>query len=236
MSKEIIKAKYPLLLRLVDGDAIDEDLTKLAPKTDVIGVGSYNAGTQCGLIGNHVIAGTYQGCRFFNFRFDEVDTGIVWTLVTGQTGAQFINCVWVSRSTNPTIGLKATAVYGLGVIDCQFESVNGYTTACISLKSGVTDNCIIRGCHIGGAIGILIDNGVTNTAGRILIDDNRFMNLTMCIDDNSDSGTGIAVVTRNVMVSEETIGANMYDINLALAAGNIATGSDNTLDVPIKAV
>ena len=217
-------------------DAFTEDLTKLAQKTDVIGVGSYNAGKQCGLIGNHVIDSTsYAGCRFFGFRFEEVDTGIVWTIPTQQSGIEFHDCVWSARGTNPTIGLKSTASYALHVINCRFEAVNGYTTACISLKTGVSDDTIIQGCQFGGAIGILIDNGVTNTAGRIWIDDNRFMNLTMCIDDNSDGGTGIAVVTRNIMVSEATIGVNMYDINLALAAGNIATGSDNTLDVPIKA-
>ena len=54
--------------RYVKGDALTEDLTALAQKTDVIGVGSYDANKQPGLIGNHVIGAiNYAGCRFINF-------------------------------------------------------------------------------------------------------------------------------------------------------------------------
>ncbi len=222
----------------VKGDALTEDLVALAQKTDVIGVGSYNAGKQAGLIGNHVIVGTYAGCRFFNFRFEEVDTGIVWTAPTGATGLEFHSCVWSARGTNPTIGLKTTAVYALKVINCQFESVNGYSTACINLKSGVSDDTIIQGCDIGGAIGILIDNGVTTVAGHIRIDKCDFNNLTLCVDDNSIAGTGSARITNCTMISAAACGAaggtigNCLDYNARLAANNFLSGSDGNIRAP----
>ena len=55
---------------LCKGDALDEDLVLLAQKTDVIGLGSYNANQKCGLIGNHVpTTNDAYGTRFYNFWF-----------------------------------------------------------------------------------------------------------------------------------------------------------------------
>ena len=53
---------------LCKADAFVENLVLLAQKTDVIGVGSYNANAKCALVGNHVPT-TRQayGTRFFNF-------------------------------------------------------------------------------------------------------------------------------------------------------------------------
>ena len=123
------------------------------------------------------------------------------------------------------------------VIGCDFEASNatgGFSTAGIILKSGVSDNTIIKGNRFGGGIGIVIDNGVTNTAGRIWIENNHFYNTTFAIDDNSDGGTGIAVVIENFAVSDGIV-ANVFDINLLRAIGNKTVGSDNALDVPISA-
>ena len=220
------------------GDKLTEDLVILAEKTDVIGVGSCNAGKKPCLVGNHVpITTTTGGCRFINWQFEEADNGIMWTLTSVSASIEFHNCTFSSRSAVATGGIRSTANYGFKVINCDFEAAGaagGFSTACIELKTGVSDNQIFTGNRFGGGIGIVIDNGVTNTAGRIWIENNHFYNTTFAIDDNSDGGTGIAVVIENFAVSD-CIVANVFDINLLLAIGNKTVGSDNALDVPISA-
>ncbi len=218
------------------GDSLTEDLVLLAEKTDVIGVGTANMWPKGWLNGNHIPVTTAMGgCRFINWIFTEPDNGIMWTVTgTYSTGIQFVDCTFSSRSTVATTGIKSTACYNFKVLGCDFEASNatgGFSTGCIELKSGVSDNQIFRNNRFGGGIGIVIDNGVTNTAGRIWIDNNIFYNTTLCIDDNSDGGTGIAVVTNNMLVSDAAL-ASGYDINLKRAAGNIATGASDSAHVP----
>ena len=104
------------------GDNITENLTTLAQKTDIIGVGQAD-GQQpgCRLEGNHVIAGTFPGCRFINMQFIASGAGAtIMTLVTGQGAAQFIGCRFLVGATC-VVGLKATAVTDLVVQDCEFD-------------------------------------------------------------------------------------------------------------------
>ncbi|KKN47749.1 hypothetical protein LCGC14_0659830 [marine sediment metagenome] len=217
----------------VVGDSLTEDIVLAAEKTDVIGVGSANSHDMVEIIGNHVPAtNNTWGMRWYHCQFQEADTGAMWTLQAQESGWKFIDCVFSNRNTNATHGILWTASYNLEVIDCVFDSVNGFTTGAIVIGAGTSDKVLIRNNLIQGSKGVIVNASYTQVAGNIIIDNNVFKCLTLCIDDNSDK----AIVTRNMMVSEETIGANMYDFNVALAAGNIATGSDNTLDVPIKAV
>lgn len=217
----------------VCGDALTEDIVLTAEKTDVIGVGSSNSHDMVEIIGNHVpVTNNTWGMRWYHCQFQEADTGAMWTLQAQESGWKFIDCIFSNRNTNATHGILWTAAYNLEVIDCIFDSVNGFTTGAIVIGAGTSDKVLIRNNLIQGSKGVIVDSSYTQVAGNVIIDNNVFKCLTMCIDDDSDK----AIVTRNIMVSEATIGANMYDFNVALAAGNIATGSDNTLDVPIKAV
>lgn len=212
-------------------DKFTEDLVIFAEKTDIIGVGSCNAGKQPCLVGNHVpVTTTTGGTRWINWQFEEVDTGAMFTLTSVNVGIEFHNCTFSNRSTNATHGILATAVYSFKVINCQFESINGFTTGAIVLGAGVTDNNIIRGNLISGAIGVVVDASATNTAGNILIDNNVIRAITLCIDDNSD----VALITNNQLISEadnSTIG-NCLDYNVALAANNVLTGSSDTQGAP----
>ena len=220
------------------GDKFTEDLVIFAEKTDIIGVGSCNAGKKPCLVGNHVpVTTTTGGTRWINWQFEEVDNGIMFILTSVNVGIEFHDCVFSSRSTVATTGIQATAVYSFRVENCQFEAAGaagGFSTGCIVLKSGVSDNQIFRNNQFAGGLGIVIDNGVTNVAGRIWIENNHFYNTTFCIDDNSDGGTGIAAVIENFAISLGVV-ANVFDINLLLAIGNKTSGSDNALDVPISA-
>ena len=215
------------------GDALTEDIVLAAEKTDVIGVGSSNSHDMVEITGNHVPAtNNTWGMRWYHCQFQEVDTGAMWTLQAQESGWKFIDCVFSNRGTNCTHGILWTASYNLEVRDCIFDSVNGFTTGAIVIGAGTSDKVLIRDNLIQGSKGVIVNTSYAQVAGNVIIDNNVFKCLTLCIDDDSDK----AIVTRNMMISEETIGANMYDFNVALAAGNIATGSDNTLDVPIKAV
>ena len=73
----------------VKGDSITEDLTALAQKTDIRGVGSFNAfDGYASLVGTITItSGTnYAGCRFYNMAFQDDDAGGVLIDVDGQSG------------------------------------------------------------------------------------------------------------------------------------------------------
>ena len=94
------------------GDYLDEDLTKLAQKTDIIGVGSCDDQPRCRLVGTHVIPDAtggidYMGCRFFNMDFRDDGASSNWT-ITNQSGIEFHNCRF-ERQSDGTYGITANA-------------------------------------------------------------------------------------------------------------------------------
>ena len=214
------------------GDSLTEDLVILAEKTDVIGVGSCNSLKKCQVIGNHVpVTTTTSGCRFINFQFSEADAGAMWTLTSVSGGINFINCDFSVRGAIATHGILMTALgYANVIIDgCYFDAFpNGFTTGAIVVGAGLCDKLVITNNYINSSIGIVINASTTNVAGVIQIDRNVITATTFCIDDDS----ALAIVTNNMMVSSANVGATMYDLNLAKAAGNVATGADDTHSVP----
>ncbi len=213
-------------------DKFTEDLVIFAEKTDIIGVGSCNAGKQPCLVGNHVpVTTTTGGTRWINWQFEEVDAGVMFTLTGVNVGIEFHNCTFSSRSVVTTTGILATAVYSMKVLNCQFEAaVASFTTGCVVLGAGVTDNNIIRGNLMTGAIGVVVNASATNTAGNIIIDNNAIRAATLVVDDNAD----IALITNNTFISDadNSTLSNCIDFNVALAANNILTGSSDTQSVP----
>jgi len=213
------------------GDSLTEDIVLAAEKTDVIGVGSANSHDMVEIIGNHVPAtnNTY-GMRWFHCHFAEADAGAMWTLQAQETGWKFIDCTFSVRGAAATHGILATAVgYNMEVRNCFFDGFpSGFTTGAIVLGAGAIDRFIIRDNIILASIGVVVNASITNTAGLVVIDNNTIVATTLCVDDNSDK----AIVTNNTMVSSATVGAGMYDLNLAKAANNVATGSDDTHSVP----
>lgn len=219
----------------VAGDDLDEDLTKFAEKTDVIGVGSDDGNKGPRLLGNAVLEAaatdTYAGCRFINMTFKPEAAGPVITIPTGQHGIEFIGCKfeWAASSTT---GILITASLDMVVDGCRFVkgSGTGFSTAAISIAAGAANQTVITNNYIDSNVGILLN--ASTTGEGILIQGNTVIAVGVTIDDNSD----LAYVIDNRCISEGTLGANSHDFSLAKSAGNIVTGSDNTLDVPIKAV
>lgn len=171
----------------IKGDSFEEDLTKLAQKTDVIGVGSCDHHHQARIIGNHVIDTTsYMGCRFINVNFKSgAAGGVIMTLPTQQSGISFIDCLFDGRSTvAATKAILATAVEMLTVEKCRF--IGKYSTSTIDIGTGSSRALLIKDNIIeSGAIGITINAGMTCADSDAMILNNVFDVATLTIDDNS---------------------------------------------------
>lgn len=164
-----------------------ENLTALAQKTDIIGVGSTDWKAKPQLIGNHVIANTvsYMGCRFINMMFKgPVATGGDIFTITGQHGIAFIGCEFMGDSTTPaTAAILSTAGVGLVVDRCVFKGA--FSDAVIEIGAGQADDLVITNNMIQGAdMGIDISGSATFAAGKYgLIKDNIFSTGLACIND-----------------------------------------------------
>lgn len=220
------------------GDAFEEDLTALAQKTDLVGMGTCDGfGPGCRITGNHVIGSTnYAGFRFLNVALKDNDaTGTILTIPTAQSGIQLIGCD-ILTGTATVVGILMTASTDFRVAGCRFLSswTSSFSTAAISIATGSSNRCYIEGntiknTHASG-VGILVNSG--RTGGDSFIRKNHICTTALTIDDNSDT----FFIIENMLVSGGTVGANSYDINSAKAAGNILTGSDKTITLPFATI
>lgn len=218
----------------VCGDDPDEDLTKMAEKSDIIGVGSANTRHGPRLYGNHTIQASatdnYNGCAWYNFTFTPQAAGVLFDLPTGHHGVEWHNC-WFEWAAACTTGVRITACNDSWVDGCQFVkgSGTGFSTAAILFGNGLTINNRITNNFIDAGIGIVVPTGVTGSEGN-RIDNNVICAVTLCIDDNDDT----FYITNNMLISEadnSTLG-NCVDANDKKAAGNILTGSSDTQSYP----
>ena len=219
------------------GDRLDEDLVAFPQKTDIIGVGSCDAFVGVGIIGNHAPVNTYYGTRFINCNFFPQAAGDIVTLTSSGSGCQFIGCRFVGiwgAITAPS-AIDATAHPMLKILNNDFEG--GFGTTVIDIGAGDASGLKIIGNNIiGGADnGILIDASATGAGATsdLLIKGNTVVVADITIDDNANAEV---FVVDNRCVSGENLGAGSHVITAATSCGNIVTGANNTLDVPIKAV
>lgn len=218
----------------VAGDSLTEDLTKLAEKTDVIGVGQCDGIGPARVKGNHVIAASpvYMGCRFFNVAFHDNDAGgTTITIPTQQSGIVFDNC-WLLAGPTTAIGILMTAATDFAIRNCRFHgSWNaGYSTAIISIGNGSSARCIIENnllenTHATG-VGILVGS---TRSGNGYIRNNLIRTTGMAINDDSDT---FVITDNRIVVGTNKAAGTSVDINAVLAANNIVTGADGTISIP----
>jgi hypothetical protein len=222
----------------VVGDALTEDLTKLAQKTDVIGLGQCDGfGPGARILGNHVIDSTdYMGCRLINLAFKDNDaTGTILTIPTAQSGIQIINCDILTGTATVT-GILMTASTDFRVQGCRFFSswTSSFSTAAISIATGSSNRCIIEDNTIGNThatgVGILVNAG--RTGGNSYIRRNDISTTGITINEASST----FFVIDNRMVSGGAFGATSHVVAAAKSAGNIVTGSDKTGTVPFATI
>jgi hypothetical protein len=216
--------------------AYGETLTKLAQKTDIIGVGSTDWKSKPQIVGKHTIAATvsYMGCRFINVMFKgTIAAGADNWTITGQHGIEFLGCEFMGDTdTAATAAIIATACVGLKVKDCVFKGA--YTDAVIEIGAGQADDLWIEGNLIQGAnMGIEISGDATFAAGKYgLIKENLINTTVECIKDSESK----CYVVRNNLITAANEGVLMAGAilcNLKLAQDNrITTGDKNNVIYP----
>jgi len=224
----------------VYGDALTEDLTALAQKTDIVGLGQcdgFHRGAR--LKGNHVIGTTkYSGCRLFNLEFLDDDAGgTTLTIPTEQSGIKLISCDFLGGPTT-AVGLLITASAFFGMYGCRFlGSWNaGWSTACIDIGTGGGHGMEIIGNQIVNihATGEAINVHASREGDDSFIKDNLIVAGQMTIDDDSDT---FYVVNNNIISRGAATGASAFadviDINAARAARNHLTASNIATVYPV---
>lgn len=221
----------------VRADAITEDITALAQKTDIKAVGSDDAFEKALIIGTWIIPDTtqYPGCHFYNMKFyDDGAGGALWDVDT-QSGLEFHGCVFNANATD-TIGLQVEECQNLKLIGCEFSDQGtngGFTTAAIQV---VQDTDAIWNYRIlGGYIrsdGIGIDWNETVAEGCV-VNGVLFDTAGMWIDEEGDN----LIVTNNTAITAVDTGTWTagYDFSLAKSANNVQTGSGGETDeIPVR--
>lgn len=219
----------------VIGDFITEDLTKLAQKTDIIGLGSTNQYKKAGILGDHVIEAAstahYMGCRIINMHFRGDGGGILFDIPINQNGIEFIGCEF-QQNGGETIALRLGGNHDTKITNCVFRpntSGVAFSTAAIQLLNGAgaLTNVNIDGNQIfSGSIGIDWDE--TNSI-NCWVTDNYMWTTGIGIDDESDD----IFVIGNRMITAVDTGTYTagFDFSEALAIDNIITGSGGETDI-----
>ena len=218
------------------GDALVEDLTKLAQKTDVIGVGQCDGqGPGARIQGNHVIdTGAYIGCRFFNVAFLDNDaTGTILT-VPQQSGAlELHNCNFLT-GTATVIGLQLTAVTDALVANCRFLGswTSSFSTAAAKML-GACHRFRIVGTSFGNThatgVGLLIDSGFTAN-GFARLQDCVFNTTAMALND---AAAALSCIDNRFIVGTVKAVNTSIVYSAAKSAGNLITGSDGAIHAPV---
>jgi len=208
-----------------------EDLTKLAQKTDVIGIGSTDWKDKPQLIGNIVVGATtsYMGCKFHNIMFKgPVLVGGDIITLTGQHGISFNNCEFMADSTTAaTAAVLATACVGLEFRKCVTKGA--FSDAVIELGAGQADDFLVEDCLIQGAnMGIDI-GAATFAVGKYgMIKNNVIASTLACINDASNK---VYVIGNRGMTLATSGGATIAGAvvcNVQLAQDNRFTTSNKT--------
>ena len=222
----------------VKGDEIEEDITKLAQKTDIIGVGSNSGYGKAGITGTWIIPDTvnYMGCHFYNMMFTDEGATAIWDVDT-QSGLEFHECLFDS-GTSTTIGIELNESDLLVIDNCEFTVVSatkGFSTAAI---------VVVNATNV--LYDIKITNNIIETAG-IGIDWNESDSHNCWIADNYIFATGLVIdddgdqcrVVNNRLITEvdvDTHGENTgWDFNPNLSVGNelIGSASEVSNTIPI---
>lgn len=217
----------------VIGDEIHEDITVLAEKTDIVGVGT-DLAAYPRMFHSWDIAVAVKGARFFNIGFENDAADAAVTLPAGTNGAEFHNCHFARKDAG-THGLSVTSSSNVKIIGCEFlqDGLGGgvYTTSAIEILGNIF-HWEIRDNFITGAVGITAElpggygsrivNNVIRTTGQT-------------IDDDSNT----LIVTGNTLISDgtsDTTASNgSFDMNLLLAADNRLTCADEyNAPVPLE--
>jgi len=212
----------------VMGDGIDEDLTVLPEKCDIIGVGA-DLVPYPRIIGHHTIALAKVGCRLINLGFTLDGTGVGITIPAGCHGFQIIGGHMQPSAAGNTVGIQITdsalvRILGFNLYQNPAAPGTGICAVGIAIAgTAATHQFRIEGCFIRATEGI--DVVASSPAYDSVIIDNTIHATALCIDENSD----LVYTINNRLITDADVdgdaGAGGIDCKVEYSAGNIVTGS-----------
>ena len=220
----------------VMGDGIEEDLTVLPEKCDVIGMGS-DLYPFPRVIGAHVIALAKVACRFINMGFQATGTEDLITTPAGCHGLSFIDSVFTASTAGNTKALEITNSAHVYISGNRFLSAAGVAAAGIfGLAIGIEGTASIHDLQISNNK-IFATAGIAIAAGDLngsFVNDNYIRSLgsgKACVDSSNE----VAFVNNRIITAlADQVVANSCTWNEALAVGNkITTATARTTDIPI---
>jgi hypothetical protein len=221
----------------VMGDGIDEDLTVLPEKCDIIGIGS-DLVPYPRVIGHHTIAAAKVGCRLINMGFQLDGTAVGITIPAGCHGFQIIGGMLQPSAAGNTVGVQITAsalvkIQGFEIHRNPAAYGTGICAVGIAIAGTASNHqTLIDGCFIEATEGIDVVASAPAYGSRI--QNNLIKATALCIDENS----GVVIVAWNELITAangNTDCAGAINANAALAIGNRIT-SANTANCPYPIV
>lgn len=208
---------------------IDEDLTVLPEKCDIIGVGT-DLLPFPRILGNHTIAAATVGVRFINCGFITQGTGDLLVLPASCHGFQMINC-FMHPGTTSTKALEITSSAHVRILGNEITVGAGDMTKIfgvgISIEGTTCHDTVIAGNRITATAGIAVVEAAAAAMGS-RIEDNYIRATGLAIDDNSDD---FQVINNRWITDINTAtSTDGYDFSIALSCGNIQMGATGLCD------
>ena len=225
------------------GDSFEEDLTKFAQKTDIVGLGSCDYLHTARVIGKHVPdTGTtlgstltpYVGTRFINMGFKGTAAACdIFTLASTHAGIAFLNCDFNGDTTAPALGaIVATACESLTIKGCVFDGA--FADAVIELGAGEANSLLIKDNIISGANeGIMASATLTTTVRAGWIIGNKIKSTLCCINDTGGNKLHVVGNRGITLAAAGSAGAGAVVCNQYLASDNQFTCSDMAFMYPL---
>lgn len=211
----------------VMGDGIEEDLTVLPEKCDIIGCGS-DLVPYPRVIGHHTIALAKVGCRLINMGWQADGTGDLFVIPAACHGFQVIGGHVQPSAAGNTKAFEITDSALVRIIGVEiYQNPAAYATGIfgvgISIEGTASNHqTVIDGCWINATKGVAVVASAPAYDSRI---SNCMIHSTiLTIDDDSDQFH----VINNRLISDADIDsdpATCIDCKVEYAAGNILTGT-----------
>jgi len=210
----------------VMGDGIDEDLTVLPEKCDIIGIGS-DLVPYPRVIGHHTIAAAKVGCRFINMGFTADGAGDLFAIPAGCHGLQFLGGMMQASAAGNTKALEITdsalvVVQGVNIVQNPGAYGTGIFGIGVSIEGTASNHqTIIDGNRINATVGVKVV--ASAPAYDSYISNNFIHSVSYWVDDDSDQ---FHVINNRAITDIDTSTSTAgYDFNIKLASGNLQTGS-----------
>ena len=215
----------------VMGDGIDEDLTVLPEKCDIIGIGS-DLVPYPRITGHHTIAVAKVGCRFINMGFQADGTGDLFVVPAGCHGLQFIGGHMQASAAGNTKALEITdsalvIIHGVKIVQHPGAYGTGIFGVGVSIEgTTATHQITIDRNWINATVGVACV--ASSPAYDGVISNNFIHSVSYWVDDDSDQ---FHVIDNRACTDIDTGTSTAgYDFDLKKAAGNIQTGSGGETD------